>query len=190
MNKLKFVTSLFFLFSITFLSCTVEPYGGSQAALTNAPVTPPTTPPVVVVPVASVVGNYRLTAHNTSVPTDLNGNGTASVNQMLETSCFNNSSATINANGTFSAVDNFPDLTSVAGVSGIVCDTDNYNGTWTLVGNTITFTYNTAGTTIVDIATFANNAFTFVDTNSDFINVVNNQFVFVTGNIQNIFTKQ
>lgn len=190
MNKLKCISALTFLFTVIFISCTTEPYGGTE--LVNTAPTSATTPPPVVtpVPVTSVVGNYRLTAHNTSVPTDLNGNGTASVNQMLETSCFNNSSATINANGTFSAVDNFPDLTSVAGVNTIVCDTDTYSGTWTLVGNTITFTYTTGGITIVDPATFANNAFTFVDQDSDFINFVNNQLVFTTGNVQNIFTKQ
>ena len=52
---------------------------------------------------SSVVGTYLLTAFNTSIPTDLNGDGTASTNQMSETSCFNNSLFVLNSNNTFTA---------------------------------------------------------------------------------------
>ncbi len=51
----------------------------------------------------TVVGSYKLTAFNSSVPTDLNNDGTSSTNQLSETSCFNNTFIIINSNNTFNA---------------------------------------------------------------------------------------
>ena len=61
--------------------------------------------PVNVPAIASVgvVGTYRLTAFNTTPPTDLNGDGTSSTNQMNEVTCFNNSLIILNSNGTYTA---------------------------------------------------------------------------------------
>ena len=44
-----------------------------------------------------------MTAFNSSIPTDLNGDGSASTNQMNETNCFNGSFITLNSNNTFVA---------------------------------------------------------------------------------------
>jgi Lipocalin-like domain len=190
MNKLKCISALTFLFTVIFISCTTEPYGGTEL-VTTAPTSTTTPPPVVTpVPVTSVVGNYRLTAHNTSTPTDLNGNGTASVNQMLETACFNNSSLTINANGTFSVLDNYADINNIGGVDTVICATNTDTGTWTFAGNVLTLTTTVGSITQVQTGVFANNVLTVNVQDTEFINIVNGLPDFVDGNVQLVFTKQ
>jgi Lipocalin-like domain len=190
MNKLKFISAFVIVFSTIIFSCTVEPYGGTQlttAAPSAGTTTPP--PPVTTVPVASVIGNYRLTAYNTSIPTDLNGNGTASVNQMLETTCFSNSSLTVNANGTFSVLDNYVDITT-SGVPALTCATNNDSGTWTFAGNILTLTSTVGSVTQVQTGVFSGTVLTINVQDTEFINIVGGIPDYVDGNIQLVFTKQ
>jgi hypothetical protein len=85
-----------------------------------------------------VAGVYRLTAFNTAPATDLNGDGTSSVNQMNEITCFNNMLITVNANNTYVANQKGVDLDLSGGYE---CFTDPDDvGTWALAGNQLTFT--------------------------------------------------
>ncbi|TBX68803.1 hypothetical protein EZL74_08405 [Flavobacterium silvisoli] len=84
----------------------------------------------------TVVGTYMMTAFNTVPSTDLNGDGTSSVNQMNEITCFNNMLLTLNANGTYVANEKGVDLNLSGGYE---CFTDPDDvGTWVLVGNLLT----------------------------------------------------
>ncbi|WP_264521790.1 fibronectin type III domain-containing protein [Flavobacterium sp. N1994] len=89
-------------------------------------------------PTATVPGTYTLTAFNTTPATDLNGDGTSSVNQMNEVNCFNNSLLVINANNTYLANSRGVDLSLTGGYE---CYTDPDDvGTWSLSGNQLTLT--------------------------------------------------
>jgi hypothetical protein len=95
------------------------------------------TPP----PTTSVAGTYLLTGFNTSVPTDLNMDGTPSVNQMNETNCLNNSLLILNANNTYTANSKGVDIDATGSTSVITCSTDPDDvGTWVLNGSVITLT--------------------------------------------------
>ncbi len=102
----------------------------------NSPWIGPVNVPAIASP--TIVGTYRLTAFNTSVPTDLNGDGTNSSNQMNEVPCFDNSLLILNANGTYTADSRGVEI-DLSG--GYICFTDPDDaGTWVLNGNQVTFT--------------------------------------------------
>ncbi|MDN3677488.1 fibronectin type III domain-containing protein [Flavobacterium paronense] len=89
-------------------------------------------------PSGTVPGTYRLTAFNTTPPTDLNGDGTSSTNQMNEVTCFNNALLVVNANNTYLANSKGAELNITGGYD---CFTDPDDlGTWTLSGNQLTLT--------------------------------------------------
>lgn len=112
--------------------------------------------PINVAPVAnsgSVAGTYKLTAFNTSVPTDLNNDGTASTNQLTETNCFNDMFLVLNANNTFVSDSKGTEIAiEVDGATGEVvetigCFTDpDVTGTWSLNGNVLSLTYTDSDT--------------------------------------------
>jgi hypothetical protein len=98
-----------------------------------------------------VAGTYILTAFNTTPPTDLNLDGTASVNQLQETICFNNSLLTLNANNTFVANSKGVDIDLPTNT--LTCFTDpDESGTWSINGNQVTLTY--PGTNPLETYTF------------------------------------
>jgi hypothetical protein len=83
-----------------------------------------------------VSGSYRLTAFNTSVPTDLNGDGTTSTNQMTETDCFNNSILTLSPNNTYTTLEKGVEINLDGINSTIECyDDGSSSGTWSFDGN-------------------------------------------------------
>ncbi len=190
MNKLKRISAFVLLFSVVFFSCTTEPYGGVIPAPVDPNAVNPSSTNTPVVTAANVVGNYILTAHNTSIPTDLNTNGTASTNQMLEVACFNGSTLKVNANGSFDVVDNYADIENIGGVDLVRCGTGTDNGTWTYSGNILTLTTTTGTITVVQTGTFANNNLTINVPNTEFLNYVNGNLDFVQGTVQLVFTKQ
>lgn len=153
------VTLLLLIATVFFISCENEPLdpvltaqvnanngstggsgGSSGGGSTGGTVTPIT-----------VAGTYILTAFNTSVPTDLNGDGTSSTNQMAETSCLNNSLFILNTNNTFTANSKGTDIDLTTTPSTITCSSDpDIIGTWTLVGNIVKTTYVESGVTYND----------------------------------------
>lgn len=139
----------------------------------------------------TIAGTYLLTAFNTSVPTDLNGDGTSSINQMTETTCFNNSLFTLNANGTFTANAKGIDIDLTVTPNVITCSTDtDISGTWILTGNILKTTYIESGITNVDEFTVIGNTLSITANNGEVVGTANGNPVFLTADITVIFTKQ
>lgn len=136
----------------------------------------------------SIAGTYILTAFNSSVPTDLNNDGTTSVNQMTESSCFNNMLMTLNNNGTFSA--------DTKGVeidinNQIACFVDpDISGSWSLQGNTLTLSYIEGGVPYVDVFTVVGNTLVMVVPNGEVVGTASGAPVYLTSTITLIYTKQ
>ena len=148
--------------------------------------------PVSVSAVANVgiVGNYKLTAFNTSIPTDLNGDGTASTNQLSETNCLNNSFVALNANNTFTADSKGIDIDIN---NNIACFTDpDFTGTWVLNGNILSLTYTDGPDTITDNYIVNGNTFSATLNDGQVVGVeqVSGEPVYLTCDITIIFTKQ
>lgn len=139
----------------------------------------------------TVVGSYKLTAFNTSVPTDLNNDGTNSTNQMNETSCFNNMFLIINSNNTFNADAKGIDIDFTNNITECYTDPD-YNGTWVLNSNVLTLTYVDGGVTYNDnfIVAGAGNSLSLSVPDGDIVGIESGQPVYLTSNIQFIYTKQ
>ena len=145
-----------------------------------------------------VVGTYKLTAFNTSVPTDLNFDGTASTNQMDEINCFNDSFLTINANNTFTSDSEGVDISievdnNGVEVESIVCYEDaQISGTWSQVGNVITFTYTEEGEEYSDSFTVIGNTLQHTVNSGQVVGteVTTGAPVYLTSNITLIYTKQ
>lgn len=150
-----------------------------------------TTPPT---PTPGIAGTYLLTNFNTSVPTDLNGDGTASTNQINETSCLANSILTLNANNTFSSdskgIDIGLDLNT--GVSTIECyDDPPITGTWSLSGNQLTFTYIDEGVPTSDVFTVSGNTLSYTVQSGQVVGTASGgEPVYLTSDITLIYTKQ
>ncbi len=81
-------------------------------------------------------GTYVLTAFNTSVPTDLNGDGKKSIDQMTETVCFKDLFLTLKANNTYELNDKGVGIENDGVNETIACynDGDTF-GKWSLDGN-------------------------------------------------------
>lgn len=138
-------------------------------------------------PVSGVVGNYKLTAFNSSVPTDLNNDGTNNTNQMNEVSCFNNSFLLVNANNTYVADQAGVELASDGGYS---CFTEpDDTGTWVLAGNQLSFISSdiSMGTTTF---TVSGNTLTYTVPAGTVLDDDNGVVVEVTADLTLIYTKQ
>ncbi|MGC4039737.1 MAG: lipocalin family protein [Flavobacterium sp.] len=152
-------------------------------------------------PTGSVAGNYKLTAFNTSVPTDLNLDGTASTNQMNETTCMNNMFLTLNANNTFSAdskgteIDMDIDVATGEIVQTIQCFSEAaLTGTWSLSGTTLSLTYidPDTGTPATDNFTVIGNTLQATLHDGQAVGTVmpGGEPVYLTCDITSIYTKQ
>ncbi len=141
---------------------------------------------------SSVVGTYLLTAFNTSIPTDLNSDGTASTNQLSETNCYNNMLLTLNSNNTFVANSKGIDIVSNGTTETMSCFTDpDDTGTWSLVGNTLTLT--TAATPpVVETYTVSGNTISATANNGQVVgyDTINHAPAYLTCNITVVYTKQ
>ena len=140
---------------------------------------------------SGIAGTYLLTAFNTSVPTDLNGDGTASINQMSETTCFNNSTFILNSNNTFTATGGGIDIDLSVTPNVLTCFTDpSTNGTWTLNGNQLTTSYMEGGVSYTDIFTVVGNTLIITEQNGEVVGMANGNPVFLTSDITAIYSKQ
>ncbi|WP_177734680.1 MULTISPECIES: lipocalin family protein [Flavobacterium] len=140
----------------------------------------------------NITGTYLMTAFNTSVPTDLNGDGTPSTNQMNETNCFNNSLLVLNANNTFTASSNGIDIVSDGVTETMECFTDpNLTGTWTLTGTTLSLTYTDEGETYTDNYTVSGSTITASVEEGQVVGTANDGSpVYLTATISIVYTKQ
>lgn len=154
----------------------------TNGVFTNITFTDTTTPVTT-----GVVGTYKLTAFNTNPATDLNGDGTSSINQMSEVTCLNNSLLVINANNTYLANSKGVDI-DLSG--GYTCFTDPDDlGTWALSGNQLTFT---SSDITIDPTTFvvSGNTLTYSIPAGTVLTEEGGVVVEVTADITLIYTKQ
>ncbi len=140
---------------------------------------------------SSVTGTYYMTAFNSSIPTDLNEDGSASTNQMNETNCFNGSFITLNSNNTFVANSKGIDINTTGATSIIECfDEGNFTGTWALSGNQLSITYLDGGVEYTDVATLSGNTIVSTVQNGEVVgNTSGGEPIYLTSNLQIIFTK-
>lgn len=189
MKNIKSICSLsLFAISFFFVSCdneVVDPILKAQAAAAAANENNNSASTAI------VAGTYLLTAFNTSVPTDLNGDGTSSTNQMTETSCFNNSLLTLNANNTFTANSKGIDIDLTANPNVITCFSDpDTTGTWSINGNVVVTTYVEAGVTYNDYFTVVGNTLILSENNGEIVGTAGGNPVFLTSNIAIVYSKQ
>ena len=181
MNTIKLTAvAVFSVFTlITFTSCTTSIEPVDQDLLGN------------LVNPTSIVGAYTMTAFNTGIPTDLNNDGTASINQMTETTCFNNSILTLNADYTFNATQNGLDISATATTSIMECYSDPLlSGTWALNGTILTLTYDDAGTPVVETFLVASNTLTYSVPLGEIVGTTStNEPVFLTSSINIVYTR-
>lgn len=146
------------------------------------------TPP----PPSGIVGTYLMTAFNISEPQDLNGDGTTSINQMNETSCFNNNTLIINSDNTFSSTSKGLDINIDGPVAILECYTDpTITGTWSQNGNNVTFTYVDGGQTYTDIFVLTGNTLTMTIPDGEVVGSASGgEPVYLTADISVIYTKQ
>ncbi|MBP9849265.1 MAG: lipocalin family protein [Flavobacterium sp.] len=140
---------------------------------------------------SSVTGTYYMTAFNSSIPTDLNGDGTASTNQMDETNCFNGGFITLNGDNTFVANSKGIDINIDGATSTIECfDEGNFTGTWALSGNQLSITYLDEGVEYTDVATLSGNTIVSTVQNGEVVGTTSGgEPIYLTSNLQIVFTK-
>lgn len=108
--------------------------------------------------VKDITGSYIMIGFYTSVPTDLNNDKNASVNQMDETDCFNNNLLTLNTDQTFRKTSKAVGIVTTAGVATLNCAVNpEVTGTWTLAGNTLTLSYTLAGIQTIEVFNLTGN---------------------------------
>lgn len=140
-----------------------------------------------------VTGTYVMTAFNTSVPVDLNNDGVSNNNHMLETNCYNNSFLVLNNNNTFTATGKGVEIEtdSATNTTTIACYDDGVTaGTWTLSGNNVSFNYVFDGETFSDTFVRSGNTLTYTIQGGEVVGTANGQPVYLTTNIEIIYTKQ
>jgi len=99
-----------------------------------------------------IAGTYNLTEVNTQGATDFDKNGTSNVNQMKESSCYDDNKITLNSDGTLTYVVNSIIVNQTTGVA--ACGEDTVTGTWEKEGTgsditiRVTYTQNGTNTTI------------------------------------------
>ncbi|MFT6749086.1 MAG: hypothetical protein ACI9XR_001138 [Flavobacterium sp.] len=142
-------------------------------------------------PTSGIAGTYLLTAFNTSVSTDLNGDGISSSNQLNETVCFNNSILKLNANNTFTSDAKGLDIDITGTTSVLTCFEDpDFTGTWSLAGNQLSLTYMDSGQTQTDVFTVAGNNLSLTVQNGEIVGTAAGSPVYLTSNITIVYTKQ
>lgn len=92
-----------------------------------------------------ITGTYDLTAFNTPIPVDYDGDGISSTNMVDETSCYNDSRITINRDGTYILEEG---SVRIQGTTSF-CDLRITKGTWTRSGNALTTTSDLADDIVV-----------------------------------------
>ncbi|MEE1898181.1 hypothetical protein GN157_00835 [Flavobacterium rakeshii] len=94
-----------------------------------------------------IAGTYNLTAVNTAEATDFDEDGTAHIDQMQETDCYDGSKLILNADSTFTFDKNGVVVNTDEGTSG--CTDATYTGTWEIL--------NGSGSDVIVRATYQDN---------------------------------
>lgn len=140
------------------------------------------------------VGVYKLTAFTTSVPTDLNGDGIKSTNQMLETICFNDSFININSDLTFSKSKKGVNIHTSNGVSTLSCYNNPIeSGTWSFSQNNTALRFETTGSTFpaVETSGITHTTIKFFIVNGQVVATNSNLVpVYILSNMELTYTKQ
>lgn len=140
---------------------------------------------------SGVVGMYLMTAFNSSVAVDLDGNGSSSTNLMDETNCLDGNFLLINANNTFTSNANGVDIEFDGTNEIITCYQDPvFGGSWSLNGNLITFTYTDAGTQYTDEYLVSGNTIKIIIPDGEVVGTANGNPVYLDSNLEIIYTKQ
>jgi hypothetical protein len=141
--------------------------------------------------VINPAGVYKMTSVTSSVPTDLNGDGIKSNEQMLETACYNNNLLTVNSDYTFSKTQKGVNLSFSGSGSTITCFTDpTISGTWTYAQNAFALHYTEGGSAVVETYVITNTTLKFLIPSGQVVGLVNNQPAYLTSNIEITYTKQ
>lgn len=180
MKNIKLVAGIFLILTaFTFTSCETEPIDSAINLDDFNQVT-------------SVSGSYLMTAFNTSIPTDLNNDGTASTNQMNETTCFNNSILVLNQDNTFVISSKGIDIVTDGVNQSLSCFMDpNIMGTWTLSGNTLTIQYTEGGLQYSEQFIVSGNTLVYTLNNTEIVGTTStNVPVYLTADISIIYTKE
>jgi|GEM_PF-6406185 len=139
---------------------------------------------------ADIVGTYRMTAQNSPVAIDYDGNGTSSMNMMTESPCYNNTVMTINADGTYTSTYNGINISN--GQSS--CATSQVtSGTWQRTGNTLSATTTSGGSGTNSWTWNASNGtMSRMQSNAQYpsINATTGDFEYGTGNVNYVYTRQ
>jgi hypothetical protein len=139
-----------------------------------------------------LTGTYRMSSWNSPVAVDFDNNGTSSANLMTESSCFDNSTMTINDDGTYTMTYND------VGITGAVssCRTETTTGTWARSGNSFTTTSGTGSSAIDTDYSFSSSGasptMTRFMTGAQYpsINTTSGDPEYATGNVNMVFTRQ
>lgn len=141
-------------------------------------------------PNADIVGTYRMTAQNSPVAIDYDGNGTSSANMMTESNCYNNTVMTINADGTYTSTYNG---INISNGESTCASSQVTSGTWQRSGNTLTATTTNGGTgTNSWTWSAANGTMSRMAANAQYpsINSTTGDFEYATGNVNYTYTMQ
>jgi len=138
---------------------------------------------------ANLAGSYNMTAYNAPMAIDYDDDGDSSTNLMTESTCFNNSTMTLNSNGTYSM--HYNGVTISNGLSSCA-STSNTTGTWTRNGNTITATPTGGGTATSWSWSSSNKTLTNNATNAQYpsFNSTTGMYIYATGNTSTVYTMQ
>ena len=140
---------------------------------------------------SAVVGTYFMTAFNSSIPTDLNQDGTSSTNQLNETNCFDGSYIIMSSDNTFIANSKGIDIDEQGTTSTIACfEDEEVSGTWSLNGNQLSLTFIEQNTSYTEVFVFENNTIRLVIEDGELVGTASNGTpVFLTANLEIIYTK-
>jgi hypothetical protein len=160
----------------------------TNGVFTNISFEDTTTPPP-----AGIAGTYLLTAFNTSVPTDINNDGTSSTNQLNETTCFDDMLLVLNANNTFTANSKGIEIVFNGTVEEVGCFSDpNVTGTWVLNSNTLSLTYTDVGVEYTDDYIVNGNTISATAADGEIVGTETGTGapVYLTSDITIVYTKQ
>lgn len=157
-------------------SCEDEPYTGPIPTTNN--------------PNSTIQATYVLTAVNTSILTELNGNGAPSSNQMNETACYNNSTIVLNVNGTFKSDQKGVKINTTITPNTIDCFTDPIiTGTWEIENNNLILTYTENSVPVVEIFIMEGNSVKLNIPSADVVSLVAGVPTELQSDVQLIYTK-
>lgn len=161
------------------------------AACDNEPVDPVIKPEDFLIEL-DVVGTYKMTAYNTSIPTDLDKDGTTSINQMDETTCFSESYIIVNEDNTFSGTIKGIRIVSDGTTKTLDCIYgSDIIGTWEINDSTLILNYTVNNTPVALQCNVSGNKLIRKINNGEIVAMTSSQQpVYLSADIEIVYTKQ